>query len=355
MNTLTAHHAPKGARTYELKNHLGNVLATVSDRKDYNGTNFSADITSSQDYYPFGMQMPGRTFSSNSYRYGFNGMEKDDEIAGAGNSYTAEFWQYDSRLGRRWNVDPVVKHDQSRFSAFANNPIWFIDPNGADTAFSNNVTKDFVNDLIDSESDNYNEDFANHMQTLVDDNESVYSFDKWDEARRVGGRATFGEFSADGRNEDGQNLINIGFSLESSNQGHMLGALFEETDHAVQFHQGRLGFVEIKGVWTTGDSYDLNDEVDNKIWTANALNSFGDNSDYKRSLMGLQSKIVRGASRRYITRKVGIHYGHLPINSTDVFQAIRIMTSGVVTEEVVREAHMRGVRYDNLLIGTPRN
>ena len=33
------------------------------------------------DYYPFGMQMPGRTHSAGDYRYGFGGQEKDDEIA----------------------------------------------------------------------------------------------------------------------------------------------------------------------------------------------------------------------------------------------------------------------------------
>ena len=68
------------------------------------------------------------------YRYGFQGMEKVDEINGvSGSHYTAKFWEYDARLGRRWNVDPVVKYDQSGYSAFANNPIWFIDPSGADT------------------------------------------------------------------------------------------------------------------------------------------------------------------------------------------------------------------------------
>ena len=70
------------------------------------------------------------------YRYGFGGQEKDDEVAGKGNSYTAEFWQYDSRLGRRWNIDPVVKPWESPYATFANNPMWFVDPNGADTSFA---------------------------------------------------------------------------------------------------------------------------------------------------------------------------------------------------------------------------
>jgi hypothetical protein len=54
-------------------------------------------------------------FSHNrSHRYGFQGQEMDNEITGS--SYTAEFWQYDSRLGRRWNVDPVVYPWQSSYA-----------------------------------------------------------------------------------------------------------------------------------------------------------------------------------------------------------------------------------------------
>jgi RHS repeat-associated protein len=66
------------------------------------------------------------------YRYGFGGQEKDDEISGEGNNYTAEFWQYDPRLGRRWNIDPLTfKYPwQSPYSAFNNNPIFFNDPLG---------------------------------------------------------------------------------------------------------------------------------------------------------------------------------------------------------------------------------
>jgi hypothetical protein len=61
------------------------------------------------------------------YRYGFNGQEKDNEIAGEGNIYTAEFWQYDSRLGRRWNMDPRPNPSQSVYVCFGNNPIWLVD------------------------------------------------------------------------------------------------------------------------------------------------------------------------------------------------------------------------------------
>ena len=93
------------------------------------------------DYYPGGMLMPGRKFSQGaaSYRYGFGGQEKSDEIKGEGNSYTAEFWEYDPRLVRRWNVDPVKKEHESPYASFANNPIWFSDVIGKDTSIRGTI------------------------------------------------------------------------------------------------------------------------------------------------------------------------------------------------------------------------
>ncbi len=89
-------------------------------------------------YYPFGMSMPGRFANPSEYRYGFNGQEADNEISGSKNSYSAQYWQYDPRLGRRWNVDPIVKFDLSSYCAFGNNPIIFVDPAGDDHYFGAN-------------------------------------------------------------------------------------------------------------------------------------------------------------------------------------------------------------------------
>ncbi|MDD3876003.1 MAG: hypothetical protein PHT69_05245 [Bacteroidales bacterium] len=66
------------------------------------------------------------------YRFGFNSQEKVDEIAGLGNHNTALFWEYDTRLGRRWNLDPVVKPWESDYATFRNNPLIFADPDGKD-------------------------------------------------------------------------------------------------------------------------------------------------------------------------------------------------------------------------------
>ncbi len=84
------------------------------------------------DYYAFGSGMLGRRVRlGEGYRYGFNGQEKSTEIDGGENSYTAEFWQYDARIGRRWNLDPKPYVGISDYSTLGNNPILNVDPNGA--------------------------------------------------------------------------------------------------------------------------------------------------------------------------------------------------------------------------------
>ncbi|MDQ3192998.1 MAG: polymorphic toxin type 44 domain-containing protein [Bacteroidota bacterium] len=76
----------------------------------------------------------------NPYRYAFNGFEKDDEVKGTGNSYTTEFRQFDSRIGRWLSLDPLPKDNESPYVGYSNNPIWFIDPLGADTMLVNSAT-----------------------------------------------------------------------------------------------------------------------------------------------------------------------------------------------------------------------
>jgi len=138
-------YAVGGEKSYELSNHLGNVLSVISDRREAGSCTDSlvdfyyADGKSVSDYYPFGMAMDARTQSAGGYRWGFNGQEKDEEVAGSGNSYTAEFWQYDSRLGRRWNVDPVIAPWESPYATFRNNPIFLSDPNGDCSDCDNNI------------------------------------------------------------------------------------------------------------------------------------------------------------------------------------------------------------------------
>ncbi len=119
-----------GDKYFELSNHLGNVLTTISDKSinktDISGNliGFTADIVSAGDYYPFGMQMPGRQFSSNAYRYGFQGQEKDDEIKGEGNSVNYKYRMHDPRIGRFFAVDPLASsYPYNSVYAFSENVV----------------------------------------------------------------------------------------------------------------------------------------------------------------------------------------------------------------------------------------
>jgi RHS repeat-associated protein len=116
-----------GRREYELSNHLGNVLATVSDAKLP-----AAKVLSHTDYYAFGSAMAGRmgTPGGGNYRYGFNGKENDAETG----------WQdygmrmYSPRLARFFSVDPLTASYPwyTPYQFAGNKPIWAIDLDGAE-------------------------------------------------------------------------------------------------------------------------------------------------------------------------------------------------------------------------------
>lgn len=128
----------QGDKYFELSNHLGNVLEVVTDRKlpQDEGTDFVqfyyADVQSYSDYYPYGMLMPERNESGSDYKYGFNGMEGDDEVKGKGNSYDFGARMYDGRVGRWLSRDPLAERqpDQSPYKSFYNSPLIFVDPDG---------------------------------------------------------------------------------------------------------------------------------------------------------------------------------------------------------------------------------
>jgi len=76
------------------------------------------------NYYPFGMEMPGRSYSSSVYRYGFQGQEKDDEIKGKGNSVNYKYRMHDVRSGRFFAVDPLAaKYPYYSQYAFSGNRV----------------------------------------------------------------------------------------------------------------------------------------------------------------------------------------------------------------------------------------
>jgi RHS repeat-associated protein len=91
------------------------------------------------------MLVPNRHSSSNSYRYGFQSQEMDNEIKGEGNSYDFGARMLDPRIGRWFARDPKEGKypNLSPYNAFENNPVVFKDPDGEDaiiTIQGNNIT-----------------------------------------------------------------------------------------------------------------------------------------------------------------------------------------------------------------------
>jgi RHS repeat-associated protein len=133
-----------GNRLYELTNHLGNVLATINDVPDPAGMTPNPNVMSAQDYYPFGMPMPGRSYiagGSLNYRFGFNGKENDNEVSGTGGVQDYGMRIYDPRLGKFLSVDPIAdKYPELTPYQFASNrPIDGVDQDGKEWYYYNSL------------------------------------------------------------------------------------------------------------------------------------------------------------------------------------------------------------------------
>lgn len=130
------------SRQYELKDHLGNIRNVISDVKlsVITGTtpgSYEPEVTSVMNYYPFGMEQPGRMWSaSGKYRYGFNGKEKDDNGEWGSANYDYGFRIYNPSIGRFLSVDPLTPSYPmlTPYQFAGNSPIMFIDLDGLEPA-----------------------------------------------------------------------------------------------------------------------------------------------------------------------------------------------------------------------------
>ena len=92
---------------------------------------YRVGIRTCSDYSPFGVELDGRTVSGG-YRYGFNGMEADDEVKEGGNSYDFGLRVFDPRVARMLSIDPRCSEYpwQTTFTYHRNSPIKVIDFKG---------------------------------------------------------------------------------------------------------------------------------------------------------------------------------------------------------------------------------
>ncbi|WP_197474551.1 RHS repeat-associated core domain-containing protein [Tenacibaculum ovolyticum] len=117
---------------------IDRVEETISDTNVL--LTFNPEIIAYNDYYPFGMLMPKRHGQADSYRYGFQGQEKDDEVKGEGNSLNFTFRMHDPRIGRFFAVDPLTASYpwNSPYSFAENRVINGIDLEGTEFYFTAN-------------------------------------------------------------------------------------------------------------------------------------------------------------------------------------------------------------------------
>ena len=110
------------AYLYELKDHLGNVRATVQDIAD--------PVDMYADFYPFGLRQPQRfgkgTFGS---RFQYQGEHAEFDEETEFNFFEARMW--DPIIGRWFAVDPS-RQFASPYLGMGNNPVNGIDPDGRD-------------------------------------------------------------------------------------------------------------------------------------------------------------------------------------------------------------------------------
>ena len=67
----------------------------------------------------------------NKYNYKFNGQELQEDLGL--NMYDMDFRDYDPAIARWVAMDPVVHHSLSPYNAFDSNPLFWVDPSGADS------------------------------------------------------------------------------------------------------------------------------------------------------------------------------------------------------------------------------
>ena len=263
----------------QLKYNLGNVRAVITDHKFISGTNeplYKAELLSATDYYAYGSPQYGRTYTSQTgkYRFGFNTQEKTDEISGEGNHNTALFWEYDTRLGRRWNLDPKPQVNISDYTAMGGNPIlnmdWlgdeFVTPEDKKRAEDRKVDlKDKAAKLTkqrkilakstekSEEKDAKLKDYDKRIKSLNNAADEIEQLEKSPDQytfKYVPNQTGQAGAGVSGLNDLGQFEIQY-----SDNESEV-----HELKHAFQYHKGQINFKGDDPLYT--NYKDINDEVE---------------------------------------------------------------------------------------------
>lgn len=119
---------------YALKDHLGNTRVT------FDSATGAGAPKQTDEYLPFGMDIPVGPVPSAKNKYLYNGKEVQEEF----NQYDYGARFYDPVIARWTSVDPLAEKYSSLtpYNYTVNNPIRFIDPDGKDGMVTGSGTKD---------------------------------------------------------------------------------------------------------------------------------------------------------------------------------------------------------------------
>jgi RHS repeat-associated protein len=164
-------------KNYYIKDHLGSIRVTI---------NQSGSVIGYNDYYPFGLQKPGRNMNNaiSSDIYKFTEKELDDENNLDWYYFGARY--YDPSIGRFLTTDPMadIYPSLSPYTYCANNPLLFIDPTGA----AYEISQEEYEERLRGEHGGFVEDTPEEIQRQID--EGIYDYDHLD---RVAQRAAAGD------------------------------------------------------------------------------------------------------------------------------------------------------------------
>jgi hypothetical protein len=247
------------------------------------------------------------------YAFGFNGQMKDNEVAGMGNHNTAEFWEYDTRTARRWNLDPKPHIGISDYSTFGGNPIFNADPNGdyfTETEGGNGLKrlemlKNKANDRIEKYRNELanvkpNSDKAKYLQSLIDQTQGILNkvaeMEKSNIEFHIG---TGKEAKSETAWNPFEKRVDVGSQGAGVNGPSSLGVFPHELEHGYQFLSG-----ELAGYFGSPSNplYDLSDEY-NAAWNATLLSDGVDFTNWHSTPEGRSYE-------EYKTTETGPKSGH---------------------------------------------
>jgi RHS repeat-associated protein len=189
------------------------------------------------------VEIKERSWSVSSYRYGFNGMEKDDELKGNGNSLDFGARIYDSRVSRFLSRDPLQKkypfYTPYLFSR--NTPIWTIDVGGLEGEPATIEKKVSVMIIIVSASEIKN-DYNNQTRYSFDQTEVFIATDI--ESAAASMKAFLGD----------REVSNLVIDLHARQNTYQSNQPIMELKTSYEDNGGTEVFIESSDIWKYRDS-----------------------------------------------------------------------------------------------------